>query len=98
MQDVLKKAETYVKTLRTDQLLKGGSAAGLNAVHKMPAKYQPKATRKIQGEKHSGSWKSCSQCFSQHTKSDCPFKRATCYTCGKKGHIKAVCKSERPKA
>jgi len=98
LDDVLKKAETYVKTLRTDQLLKGESDAGFHAVHKMSATFQSKADRKDKVGKRSGSWKSCPQCFSQHTKSDCPFKRATYYKCGKKGHIKTVCKSERTKA
>jgi len=97
-EDVLKKAETYVKTLRTDQLLKGESDASFHAVHKMAATYQSKAARKDKGRKHSSSWKSCPQCFSQHTKSDCPYKKAACYKCGKKGHIKAVSKSESTKA
>ena len=101
LQDVLKKAETYVKTLETDQVLRGESvneSGNFGAVHKMSASYQKgKASRKSTGDTRRGRWKSCPQCFAKHEKADCPFTTASCYKCGKKGHIQAVCKLERTK-
>ena len=35
----------------------------------------------------------CSCCGKRHLSSTCRFKNATCYACGKVGHIKAVCRS-----
>ena len=37
----------------------------------------------------------CSCCGKRHPSSICRFKNATCYACGKVGHIKSVCRSRR---
>ena len=34
----------------------------------------------------------CSGCGKLHWKKDCPFKDAVCHQCGRKGHIKTVCR------
>ena len=36
----------------------------------------------------------CSGCGNMHWKKNCPMKDAKCYKCGRKGHIKKVCKSK----
>ena len=40
---------------------------------------------------------SCYRCGFQHFQKNCPFKEATCFFCGKTGHIAKVCKSKAAK-
>lgn len=35
--------------------------------------------------------KSCRGCYVSHSRTECRFKKAVCYNCGKTGHVKAVC-------
>ncbi|XP_055633621.1 uncharacterized protein LOC129773967 [Toxorhynchites rutilus septentrionalis] len=37
----------------------------------------------------------CSGCGGQHTRSQCKFRNATCFTCEKKGHIAKACRSSK---
>ena len=37
--------------------------------------------------------KSCTKCFVDHERTDCPYRSAQCNKCGRKGHIKHVCQS-----
>ncbi|GLH10275.1 Uncharacterized protein GBIM_15212 [Gryllus bimaculatus] len=37
--------------------------------------------------------KSCKACFIKHDRKDCRFFKATCFVCGRKGHIAEVCLS-----
>ena len=39
---------------------------------------------------------SCYRCLGPHQADRCPHRQATCYACGKMGHIKRACKSKRP--
>ena len=36
----------------------------------------------------------CHSCGQMHSREKCKFRNATCYKCGKSGHIKTVCKSQ----
>ena len=37
----------------------------------------------------------CERCLStEHSSEDCPFKRATCYSCNRKGHVKTACRNQ----
>ena len=38
----------------------------------------------------------CYRCGGMHKAQVCRFKNATCYTCGKHGHLKKVCRSGKP--
>ena len=36
----------------------------------------------------------CPKCFTEHSREKCPYKEASCFQCGKKGHLKSVCLSK----
>ena len=42
----------------------------------------------------ANSAKLCYRCGGKHQATNCPFKEAECYACGKKGHIAKVCRSK----
>ena len=45
--------------------------------------------------KHRGTNKMCMRCGQDHIGRKCSFENATCYKCGKIGHISKVCRSDR---
>jgi len=95
LEDVLKKAQTYIKTLETDQVLKGDQL--VHDVDKMSSTFKKKRTKPFTPKPSSmpkNKWKSYSQCFVKHERKNCPFKQSTCHKCGKKGHIKPVCRTK----
>uniref|UniRef100_A0A914QHV0 CCHC-type domain-containing protein n=1 Tax=Panagrolaimus davidi TaxID=227884 RepID=A0A914QHV0_9BILA len=55
-----------------------------------PRQNKPAATRNLPKS-------ACPRCNGNHWKADCPFKDATCYTCGRKGHLAKVCRSDDKK-
>ena len=89
LDDVLKKATTYLQTTETDRVIKGEASQVLpEAVNKMSDNYQRKST------KPSARYKSCPSCYVKHERRDCPCKDLVCRKCNKKGHISPVCQSK----
>lgn len=40
----------------------------------------------------------CERCLSaEHASTECPYKRATCYNCNRKGHVKSACRNQQSK-
>ena len=50
--------------------------------------------RKPQGVERSRPYANCHRCGGRHKPSQCKFKEAECYACGKKGHISKACRSK----
>ena len=50
--------------------------------------------RKPQGVERSRPYTYCHRCGGRHKPSQCKFKEAECYACGKKGHISKACRSK----
>ena len=98
LDDVLKVAATYVRTLETDRVIQGESnGKDTSIVNKMTGSYQKgkKPSKSIQGN-FPERLKSCSRCFIDHQRKDCQYRHAVCQKCGRKGHIKPVCMSTKP--
>ena len=101
LEEVIRKAELYIRTSNTDQLLTSGINSQSEAVNKMSSEYK-KSTQSRKQEKHSASvesndnkrWKRCQKCYVEHSRNSCPWKESICHRCGKKGHLKSVCKSK----
>ena len=94
LNDVMKKAILYMRTLETGQLLAGSSTT---AVNKMTSQYKKKPQRRSFAKNFQSTrseWKRCQDCFKIHQPNDCPHKSSTCYKCKKKGHLKSVCKTK----
>ena len=97
LEDVLKKAQTYVETLKTDQLLAGNKndLKKTSIVNKMSATYKKSTANSAKKQNFSKNlWKRCTDCYVKHKRTECPFKDFLCHKCGRKGHLKAVCKSK----
>lgn len=78
-----------VSTARQGKLQQNGPA---------PTQGARPAGRSAAGRKHKpstyparGKVKSCPRCFSKHTRDNCPSHSATCFACGKLGHVRSVC-------
>ena len=83
LNDVMKKAILYMRTLETHQLFTGSSTT---AVNKMTSQYKKKPQRRSFAKNFQSTrseWKRCQDCFKIHQPNDCPHKSSTCYKCKK---------------
>ena len=99
LDDVLKKANTFITTAETDKVLKGELAEV--TTHQMSASYKDrrKPTKHYKGSDNPDSGKitklkSCPQCFTQHDRKQCPHRNKKCNMCQRIGHISSVCQSK----
>lgn len=100
LDEVLKKAETFITTTETDRVLKGEMTEP--TTHQMAASYKPRG--KSKGAQFSGNTtpesgklpklKSCPQCYIQHDRKQCPHRSKQCNICQRLGHISSVCLSK----
>ena len=80
LNDVLKKAQLYVRTLSTDQLLSGGSNNHPVSVNKMSSSYKKstRPRRSSNSRPQAGKdLKRCPKCFMEHSREKCPYKEAS---------------------
>ena len=102
LNDILKKAATYITTTETDRVLKGESTDP--TTHQMSAAYRGRRGKSTSLSTHSGGTtldkgkqvklKSCPQCYTLHDRKQCPHRTKQCNTCQRFGHISAVCQSK----
>ena len=59
-----------------------------------PTEAAVRVARKPQGVERSRPYANCHRCGGRHKPSQCKFKEAECYACGKKGHISKACRSK----
>ncbi|XP_067940449.1 uncharacterized protein [Watersipora subatra] len=103
LEDVLKKASTFITTSETDRVLKGETVVE-PTTHQMASSYKhrhlnPKAqyTQRHSSDKttpeigKTSKLKSCPQCFIQHDRKQCPHRNKQCNFCQGLGHISSVC-------
>lgn len=100
LDDVLKKAETFITTTETDRVLKGEMTEP--TTHQMSSSYKPRG--KPKGAQFNSNTvpesgklpklKSCPQCYIQHDRKQCPHRSKQCNTCQRMGHISSVCLSK----
>ena len=96
LQSVLQKATAYIKTSQTDQVLKGCETSK-ETVNKMSSGYAPRSQRGrnvVARTRQPTKLRSCPKCFDKHERRDCPCRDMTCFKCGKKGHVKSVCRKK----
>lgn len=90
LEDVIKKATLYTKTIETDRLLTSHSS--VNKLSFQKNKNRQNQPRNVQfGRK---KWKRCEKCFTDHIPSNCPYKSYTCHKCKKKGHLFSMCRTK----
>ena len=60
----------------------------------MSARYKKSAGNSATKRSFSKNlWKRCADCYhAKHKRTECSFKDFLCHKCGRKGHLKAVCK------
>ena len=61
---------------------------------KNPIWARRKAARRILSKYVKDDYSKCGRCGYKHPKGQCWAKEATCYKCGKIGHLRSVCRSE----
>ena len=66
-------------------------ARPVNKVHQK----QKKGPQQNHQQSHSKDQQKCYRCGKVHKASDCPYKKAKCHFCDKKGHLKAVCQKKQ---
>lgn len=105
LENVLKKAATYIQTAETDKVLKGETSTPVTT-NQMSSTYkrQNKGSqgkgpqfRKSENQTamptQSSKLKSCPQCYISHDRKQCPHRNKQCKLCNKTGHISSVCKT-----
>ena len=65
-----------------------------NFLDKNPIWARRKAARRILSKYVKDDYSKCGWCGYKHPKGQCWAKEATCYKCGKIGHLRSVCRSE----
>ena len=90
LDDVLKKAMLYTKTVETDRLLTSHSSVNKMSFQKNKSRQNKSASAQLSRK----TWKRCEKCFTDHLPSNCPYKSYTCNKCKKMGHLQSVCKSK----
>ena len=97
LEDVLKKTQTYVETLKTVQLLAGNKKdfKKTGIVNKMSATYVKSACNSEKKQNFSKNlWKRCTDCCVKYKRTECSFQDFLYHKCGRKGHLKALCRSK----
>ena len=97
LKDVFKKAQTYVDTLKRDQVAAGNrnDFKKTSIVNGMSAMYKKSTAKSAKKQNFSKNlWKRCTDCYVKHKCTECSFKDFLCHKCGRKGHLKAVCRSK----
>ena len=92
LEDALKKATLYTKTVETDRLLTSNDQPSINNLYTKQSKgrhMQSKSARIARKQ-----WKRCPKCFVDHQPNTCPYVDYTCHKCKKKGHLMAECRSQ----
>ena len=103
LDDILKKAATYITTTETDRVLKGESSEP--TTHQMSSSYKSRRTKPAYQSSSPGGTtpdktrqtklKSCPQCYVHHDRKQCPHRTKQCNTCQRIGHISSVCQSAK---
>lgn len=97
--------ETLTATYRTQQESMLPMGISVNYVKKVPSskkKHCKRSTssssvssRDSKASSTSSKRGSCDSCGGQHLRTQCKFRNAECYSCGRSGHIKKVCKAKQ---
>ena len=104
LEDVLRKASTFVTTSETDKVLKGETNTSdiTASANQMQSSYKLKRERKHTHELPSettpapgkSKYQSCPQCFIDHDRKRCPHRSKQCHNCSRMGHLSSVCQSK----
>ena len=94
-------AEAKVDFKRAMEIAQAMETADRDATHLQglqkeltPTEAAVHVARKPQGVERSRPYANCHRCGGRHKPSQCKFKEAECYACGKKGHISKACRSK----
>jgi len=99
LENVFKKAATYIQTAETDKVLKGETSTPVTT-NQMSSTYR-RQNKGIQGKgpqfhksenqtampTQFSKLKSCPQCYISHDREQCPHHNKQCKLCNKTGHI-----------
>lgn len=72
-----------------------GSSSNVNKVRQSVStqKSRPKSYQQRHSRPNPSSDEACERCLGSHPSTECPFKRAVCFACNRKGHVKAACRN-----
>ena len=94
----IKRAQEIAQSMESADLnskdLKGDVSARdhSDSIHHAPA--SPASSSQIAGQ--GKKFQTCHRCGRRRDAKSCKFKDATCYKCGKQGHIRPACRSGSP--
>ena len=96
LDEVLKKANTFITTTETDKVLKGETTEP--TTHQMASSYKETRSkpqqfngRPAQDAGKPSKLRSCPQCYIHHDRKECPHRYKKCNSCSLLGHISSVC-------
>ena len=93
---VLETCRNFESSRQTDGELTKAGASGMNATSTYKKKqFKGRGQSKSEREKKAMSTNTkCGSCGTQHDKGQCPAKEVECFSCGRKGHYKGLCRNK----